>query len=168
MQSGIISGGDSTGGSPAYVSGNGNMFPVTWNHVHEETYEHIRYQTQELKVADWVSETNSYMLWLGDTLYRERIGSTTVSPLDNRPVVDGGLLSGSVSDDDHLVAEQVFNISGGSTVALRFEFQQQLPLLHLRLLRRARRHAAVQHGLECLDREHQQRLLRPHLARRDG
>jgi hypothetical protein len=67
-QGGMIDGNDSTGTYPDVVA-SGGFFVATWHHVHEDTFEHVRYTTQQEVRADYVPEADSYMAWIDGTEY---------------------------------------------------------------------------------------------------
>jgi hypothetical protein len=117
----LISHSDSTG-TNADVTFSGGFFLATWHHVHEETFEHIRYTTKQEVRADFVPEVNSYMAWIDGTEYQAVPGSSVVDRLNDRPVVQLGQRSTNIGYDKAVRAD-VFNVSS-TNVVIRYYFHR--------------------------------------------
>jgi hypothetical protein len=120
-QPGLMDSSDSTGSYPDVVA-NGGFFVATTHHVHEDTFEHVRYTTQQEVRADYVPEANSYMAWIDGTEYQAQPGSSDVYRLNQRPVVQLGQRQLSMQND-RVVRTDVFSVSS-TNVVIRYYFHR--------------------------------------------
>ena len=72
------------------VNGRTRTLIVSRDYQHEETYQNLIYSIQEVETAVYVPEQNGYMEWIGNRLYKVRIGSDVVQQLATKPTVNLG------------------------------------------------------------------------------
>lgn len=81
------------------------------DYIHEETFERLRYSMQTIETATYVAEQNAHLAWIGNNLYRVRVGSNSVELLPFKPVVNVGEQIWKLSSSDPMTSVSVIPIS---------------------------------------------------------
>ena len=84
---------------------------VTRTYTHDETFERLSYSMQTFETATYVAEQNAHMAWIGNNLYRVRVGSNEVTWMPSKPVVDVGYQVWKLDSSDPLVSVSVIPAS---------------------------------------------------------
>ncbi len=121
QQNGLIDRNDSTATYPD-VTYAGGFFEASWQHVHEEDFQHVRYTTLQEVRGDYVPETNTYMAWIDQTEYSVAPGSSYVDRLNRRPVVNLGARSTNIGYD-RAVNTDVYSVNN-KDVVVRYYFHR--------------------------------------------